>query len=562
MRVVSFIQPPLTARIQSGNTPPPGGGEPAPEPPKNPEEEQKDRIIGFVQRLEAGAAMQLRYLSSAAVGQIAATTAGVLAFAPLANQLGQIHVLTVGAVAAGIAGGVAGYMFEKHRDVDGGSGVMDHALGGLSTLKSLPSFLYPTIQGANPEQLSLIHSALDKLPMGDVTSASTMTVMEGMGGMGISGVAPPALSQNVVYLNSSSLSRWFGEELVTHELAHSKDLSAGYGPIGTRSMRGGGFGFGNKISRYAGTNFIEDYAESYVAYHQEPTRLKSVAPSKYAALDAQHPRGVEEWLTDRPGVRRAGKDAAQTIGKVPYLRNALELASSLVGPFQIHRGASQLTHGDPNRGMWNLTTGFLMLGGAPFPVVAAAAVAGAAGQRAGADKALAASLGTPGVVGLAVREELGRRGFDLEKKVANSELEENHSLTLASTLGGAAVGMLGGAALYSGSLSGSLWASSLGAVAGGLLGGMGSTAYSAWSNTPDEGGLRKEDKVLLGKMVAGAVVAGAAGAYGGGKLGGWLGGAVGQSIAGSVGGATGAAIGRAVGSLAGGYALAKVGARL
>lgn len=547
-------------------------------------------MVHFLQQFERAALRSTRYLSAACMGQLVGTTAGVLTLAPLANALGQIHVLTVGATLAGGVGAVAALALERRRAAGTGSATGDAVLGAAAGLKSLPDFVYPTLHGATQEERAVIHRVLDGLPMGDVTSASTMTVMDGMGGMGISGVAPPALSQNVIYLDRENMGyRWFNEELVTHELGHAKDLSTGYGPFGMLNQRtppfGGPFGRAPFVSSYADTNLFEDYAESYTEFHRNPDHLRRVAPEKLAVLEQQNPDGFSEWLTDRPSVRSAGKGVADAVGTVPYLRNGLELAFSLVGPLEIHRGSRQWEEGvntydaaQRARGKFNLATGLLLMsgGGAPF-ALAAAALHGAvkAGDarpetaEKAADLTLAASLGPLGMITLSAARELEAAGFDLSKRIdsfGKKPSVPDPFEAVASGVVGAALGGVAGAAV--GSLASGLGGAAFGAACGQLVGaaaGLGLHALKSRGSQeppPDRLALRAPDKRLLLGTAGGALAGGVIGGTAGGYLGLALGRTLGHALAGPVGASTGAFLGRLGGMLAGSGALARAGAAL
>ncbi|MGE0495611.1 MAG: hypothetical protein AB7S38_40780 [Vulcanimicrobiota bacterium] len=541
---------------------------PAPAVPKAPAKPQpsygrEDRISYFVQQLGAEAVTQVRHLSAAYAGQMIATTAGVLALAPLAESLGQIHVLTIGGTLAAGIGAVAGYYLERSRGLKPVTPGLDGVGQAAATLRSLPDFVYPTIVNATAAETELINSTLDTLPMGDVTSVSTMTVMPDMGPMGISGVAPPGLSQNLVYFDRKHLGySWFNRELVTHELAHGKDLSAGYGPIGTHSIRGGGFGRAPFVSHYAGTNFLEDYAESYVEFHQHPDRLRELAPRKYAALEAADPKGVEEWLTDRPQVRDLGKQVAETIGQVPYARNALELAGALIAPWQMHRGATQIESGQRLAGKLNLASGFFLASGASAPLVLGVSAIGLAQNERLADITLAGSLGPLGMMGLAVTDQLTSEGVDLSQQFQGVKLDGERNLgalwlaLTASGVGGV-VGAVAGA--HFGGVAGALSGSALGSLTGGALGMGAYVVDKVRHGAPATGplALTREDKWHLAKLAGGGLVGGVAG----GLAGHWVGQAVGSAL-GSLAGPLGAEVGGSVGGWAGTLAAAYGGARL
>ncbi|MBI3923923.1 MAG: hypothetical protein HY319_00095 [Armatimonadetes bacterium] len=564
---------------------------------------REERIVHFVRELKRESLEHLRYLAAVHMGHLVATTAGVLLFAPLAVQLGQVHVLTVGATLMGGLGALAGYGLEKRR---GGLPIdsralqpfqisgRDVALAAATGLGSFPRFLYPTVQGASPEQKRLILDTLDSLPMGDVTSVSGIQVIPDLDRMGVSGVAPPALSQNLILLDGESLSypSW-ARSLIVHEVGHSKDMTGSYGPIGAINHRSGLFGpFGREpfVSEYAGTNRFEDFADTHELYHADREFLERGFPDKFRVMDEAHRPTVEEWLVDRPAAREAGKQSAEAIGRIPYLRNGLELATALIAPFQIYQGAAQLekafVEGDEVgklHGKLAVASGALLLqGGAPLAVAASALHLGLAGyartpeavKKANrlADGFLALAAGPAGMMARAIGSELRRSGIDLDQaRYQPGEFQGNISgggflkgmlATLGGAVGGAAVGSAVGAAL--GGVGGAALGAFYGRMAGGLLGlgTYGVLAALRRSEQDDPLALRPGDKRFLGRIVGGALAGGAVGAVSGSLAGERLGSALGAAIAGPVGASVGSLVGGGLGLLAGSYALAAAGAAL
>ena len=135
---------------------------------------------------------------------------------------------------------------------------------------------------------------------------------------------------------------------------------------------------------------------------------------------------------------------------------------------------------------------------------------------------------------------------------------------------GAAAGGVAMPFLHAGAAHAKVLSAATGAWAGGLVGAalgfglhmMTKPEAPTYLMGAQENKLTGEDKKLLAKLSAPAVVGGAAGAVGGYLGGQMLGRAIGQAVAGAVGGVTGAALGSYFGVLGGSYALAKGGAKL
>ncbi len=570
---------------------------------------QARRISNFVQESKEGGARNLRAIMGLVAGQLTGMTVGSLIFAPLAFKYGNLYIATGGAALTGGALAMLGHTLANREPsaAPENSGLANAgvALGGLAN--SLPKFVYPTIAGATAAEKAIINEALDRLPLSGVTSAPTIDVVTGLEKAGASGLATPLFSHNRIFLDRDqmALGKSWAQEVTTHEIGHTFDFSKGVGPIGNRSHRGGGFGKAPFVSDYAGTNRMEDYAEAYAHYHRHPDDLLKAAPEKFERIAASQQPGLVDQALDRPAVRDAGRQVGGAFEKAPYLRNVLALASSLVSPFQVYRGATNLERGLKSGdskalfdGKMQLASGsaLFLSGTAPlgFALTAAHMVAGkmlADGTitpeqaNAFADKSLAVSTGPVGFVANSLEGELSKAGL-LDAKQGTYELfgsskPSTSALGGKALAGGFALGAVAGSVLTpllaGGSAVNMISAAAGGTWIGGLAGaalGLGAQALAQHlSEKPQPFGLLASpaatdekltwgDKKMLAKLAAPTVVAGVGGAVLGGMAGDYLGSAVGTAVAGAAGGVTGAALGRYLGILGGSYALVPGGAKV
>lgn len=565
---------------------------------------QAERISRFVEEKKLDLAQGVKQLSGLAAGQLAGMTIGSMIFAPLALQMGNLYIATGGAALTGAALALGASKLGE-RDfsglTDGKVGDAFGVLGGVAN--SLPKIAYPTLVGATEAQKAVFYGALDGLPLNGVTSASTIDVVKGLEAVGASGLATPLFSQSRIFLDvdQMGISNAWAKEVTIHEIGHTFDFTKGVGPILSRNFRGGGFGSAPFISDYAHTNRMEDYAESYAKYHLNPEGLQGVAPDKYAAIHQSQQPGLVDQALDRPSVRDAGRRIGTAFEAAPRARNLLALGSSLVGPFQLYRGAAAYEKGvqedDPVRrlnGKLNLASGVALMGPGTAPLsllVSAGQIFTNMHLRSGsitadqaekrADLALAVSTGPFGAIASSVEGELKSAGLLVKpssgmglQSFAPSNLKKSLVKTGVGFALGAAAGGLVSPLLHASSAHSAVFSAATGSWVGGMMGAaVGFTAdmlsrpdtvshFQALASKEEPQGLTKEDKVLLAKLAAPAVVGGATGAVGGYLGGQWVGQAVGQALAGPAGGVTGAALGSYLGVLGGSYALAKGGAKL
>ncbi len=569
---------------------------------------REERVVRFLKGVTRSSLEHLRFLSTIYAWNMVGTTVGAIGCTQLGIALAHENAAVVGgvaiggAVATGALAAFAGYKIEQKRGdqhLQGDSrsskpnGLGDTAVSLGTTLRALPRFIYPTVEGATAAERELIYNALDKLPLKDVTAASSIHVIDGLGDTGISGMSQPGIGlTRIIYDRGHLNNPHFGEELVIHEHGHAVDYTGNYGLLGALNWRGP-FGSGPFVSSYAGNNRYEDFAESYHAYHTDHDNFVRDFPEKARVIEEAGHRTPSEMLADRPAVRDAGRRMGAAVGSVPYLRTALELGGALLSPLQMHRGAKSLEAGLVNndhskqlQGKMNLMAGLMLAlpGGAPFAL--ATSVTHQALQRFAGDDAekmalankvansmMAVSTGPFGMATLALRQEFLKEGIDISQIADPGGFDKRSQSAgtvlkgLISTVGGAVGGSLLG--VMAGTQLAGPAGAALGAFWGRLGGGaLGLGAYAAWQAKKQEAqdpapyDLTRSDKVFLAKIVGGAAAGAAAGSYGGFQLGGRAGVALGQALGGAVGASVGGWCGAVGGLLVGSYGLSKLGAFL
>ncbi len=574
------------------------------------------RIGHFIRGVTHESLQHVRYLAGASAFRNVGSTLGSIAFTPLAIKLASDNAAVVGGVAiggtvaAGAIGGLLGYLWVKGRDGKAGEEVegktsywekaADVALDVGAGLKALPNFIYPTVYGATDAQRDAIYAQLDKLPLQDATASGSMTVIPGLVNTGISGMAQPGASHVRILLDQSYIDNPNRiQHLVFHENGHAVDYSGGFGLLGANNWRGN-FGKGPFITDYASSNRYEDWAEIYEHYHTSCSAgcsgctVCSQFQDKFAVVERVSAQDPLHRMVDQPKIREAGREIGSTMSKIPYSRDALEVAASLVGPVQLYRGAGDLIKGLENddeakklKGKLNLASGlFLTLPGAA-PLALASSLAGGvikssadgageAGLKTAnrvADAVLSTSAGPVGMAIAAINQELHKNGLRYDDSygftgqgwkaaaATKSSLLKGTLYTVGGVVGGSVAGAALGVAMggHGGAAIGSLW----GQLAGGAI-GLGaygvSRALKQAKNSKHPLALTKGDKKLLLGLAGGALVGGGAGTV----LGSFGGKAFGELVGGMVAGPAGAAVGSTVfgwgGALAGAYGGAKLGA--
>lgn len=534
----------------------------------------------------------MRGAASAYAGQMAGMAVGAALFAPAAVATGNVFVFFGGASVLGCLGAYAGYRLDHHasqREAPRSDRLTGAVLAAGTAIQAVPRFTYPTLLGANAADRAVIMGALDKMPMGSVTSLSHMQVLSDLTSTGASGMALPAFSQNGVLLDRESLHYWgWGGELVAHEVGHTRDFDrVGYGVFGGHSLLGP-FGKGPYITSYAGTNRLEDFAETHALYHTgQRASLEARTPAKFQAMEALHQQGLAERLSERPEVRQAGRDLGRALEAVPYLRQGLELAGALVAPVQVRRGARKLEDGflrgdeaQKFHGKMSLASGLMVLApagpvGALLTTATHAVVGGLVQdgklslERANSigNGAVAIAAGPLGMVGSAVMSELSAGGVSIQR-AAYEPGEHPTGKPDPSRHGGVPwllAGVSGG--ICAGATLGALTGGALGAVTGMFWGPMAGAALAlgAYALTrpepvPGKLDLTPDDRKFLARVIGGGALGGTLGALGGGELGRLAGAAAGGAMLGPAGAVTGGWVGRFTGMMLGSLALGRAGA--
>ncbi len=566
----------------------PSAPAPAPAPPRF--DPRSERIEHWLRGVQENALSGLRSASSAYAGQMVGMAVGAAVSAPLAVATGNVFVFFGGAALLGCAGAYAAYRADKKRaqEPPTESKLLNGALMAGTALQAVPKFVYPSLMGANAADRTVIMEALDKLPMGSVTSVSTLRVLPGLDRANVSGMALPAFSQNQVHVDRESLHLWgnWGVELVDHEIGHCKDFeNVRAGIFGAHSLMGP-FGRAPFASWYAGSNRIEDFAETHAQYHAgDRAALEAANPAKFHALEHVQRPGLGEQWASRPEVRGAGREIGAAIGTVPFLRQSLELAGGLVAPLQIRRGARKLEDGflrgdeaQKFQGKMALASGLMMLAplgpagalltgvanGVLQGMVAEGKVSLAQANRVG-DTAVAIAAGPLGMMGSSITAELTRSGVDVGHiGYAPGEHPSGKPSEFAGTpwvLAGASGGLFLGATVgaltggVGGAITGMFW----GPLAGGAL-SLGAYQLKRKPSMPTIMDLTRSDEAFLGRVIGLGAVGGIAGGFVGARVGAVAGAAVGGALLGPAGAVTGEYLGHFAGMMVGTLALARAGA--
>lgn len=238
-------------------------------------------------------------------------------------------------------------------------------------LKAFPKFIYPTIFQATALERSQIYDVLDTLPLKDVNSVKSITVVPEIPsdrpGWVTRGVAYDVNLTNYMELSRKELQdpQDFRKVLI-HETGHTKDYeSAWFGMWGEDSSKEP-FGKGETITDYAKTNPKEDYAETYAYSHVDPERTKREVPEKYAAIQESEKQNFVERLVDRKEFRETGRWIGDHLAGSRATRNGLQAFYYLSGGLQAVQGLDQLRkageESDPEqhyRGILNVAAGTL-----------------------------------------------------------------------------------------------------------------------------------------------------------------------------------------------------------
>ncbi|MEW6281742.1 MAG: hypothetical protein AB1758_24245, partial [Candidatus Eremiobacterota bacterium] len=235
-------------------------------------------------------------------------------------------------------------------------------------MHAFPKFVYPTITGATPAERAFILDTLDSLPLQDVNSVKSLTVVPDI--PDASGLAFRHTVTNAIQLNREQISispEWFREVLI-HEVGHTKDYASAWfqhAGLGNHSDSAP-WGQGPYVTDYAGKNHYEDYAESYSHYHVEPERLKENAPEKYRIIQEHEQPSLMDRLIDRPEFRETGKWLGEHMAPNQGIRTGIEVFYWATGAVQLLYGWDLLRQAsetdDPQKhmsGVLNVASGAL-----------------------------------------------------------------------------------------------------------------------------------------------------------------------------------------------------------
>lgn len=239
-------------------------------------------------------------------------------------------------------------------------------------LATFPKFVYPTVLNASPAERAQIYNALDHLPLADVNSVKTISMVNEIPssrpGWVTNGRAFDHVATNRVELSRAELvTPQKLQATLTHEVGHTVDYESQWFGVIDQESTNKPWGEGPHVSGYAETNHKEDFAESYEAYHLDPEHLKKTNPDKYHRMQELNKRTPLERLMDREAFRETGKYIGQQIPN-SGARHAAEGFHYLAGFLQAGRGIAQLRAGQDNpdqhyRGILNLAAGLSFASG-------------------------------------------------------------------------------------------------------------------------------------------------------------------------------------------------------
>jgi len=248
---------------------------------------------------------------------------------------------------------------------------VNQTLALTRSLKAFPSFIYPTVLNASATEQSQIYDVLDALPLKDVNSVKSITMVPEIAnnkpGWVTRGRAWDFNVTNYIELSRKELQNPADfRKVLIHEIGHTKDYeSAWFNLVGEESSKKP-FGEGPHISEYAKTNRHEDYAETYANYHVDPKRTQEEVPEKFEAIRKSEEPDFVERLIDRKEFRETGRWLGENLAENQATRNGMQVVHSLAGGIQAVHGMDQLRKASQTRdplhhyqGVLNLTAGVL-----------------------------------------------------------------------------------------------------------------------------------------------------------------------------------------------------------
>lgn len=225
-------------------------------------------------------------------------------------------------------------------------------------LKAAPNFVYPAIVGATAGEKKMILEALDQMPLKDITTCDSITVVGAI--PGASGQAIPNFTpfhKHAIELVRDQISHVdFGKGVVIHEIGHTQDFESMRGgiPFLTSDPISGSapWGKGPYIQdpslidpNYAAKNHWEDFAQSHKFFYEDQASLKAATPEKFDAMAKAEKQDLWQKLFDNKPVRDVGKAVSDVYAKYPGLRTALRIGAAVTGPLTVMKGVNQYADG-------------------------------------------------------------------------------------------------------------------------------------------------------------------------------------------------------------------------
>lgn len=231
---------------------------------------------------------------------------------------------------------------------------LDTMLQFFKTIKSFPRFIYPSLINMTSEEKAFVLSTLDKLPLKDVGTVKSITMLDSLSNA--SGAAGPLPSSPFILLTRDNFhgSEEWARMVLTHETGHAVDYNSGFFGLPKLLSESSRSPWGREpfITPYAETGpgwypaEWDDFAESYAYYHVKPEELKAACPEKYDRIMEMEKNGFFEKLIDREEFRETGKLMGSIMEKAPYLQNGLAMVSLVGGLVQAFRALGELKRGE------------------------------------------------------------------------------------------------------------------------------------------------------------------------------------------------------------------------
>ncbi|MDQ7823846.1 MAG: hypothetical protein RDV48_13690 [Candidatus Eremiobacteraeota bacterium] len=234
------------------------------------------------------------------------------------------------------------------------SKALDTLLELFKTVKTFPRFIYPSLINMTDEEKALVLSQLDRLPLKDVGTVKSITMLGSL--PGASGAAAPLPQSPFILLTKDNfhLSEDWANMVLTHETGHAVDYNSGLFGLPKLFSESSKSPWGKPpyISDYAATgpgwypSEWDDFAESYANYHLKPEELKAKCPEKFKRMEELERNSFFESLVDRTEFRETGKLMGRIMEKAPYLQNGLAMVSLVGGLVQAFRALGEMKRGE------------------------------------------------------------------------------------------------------------------------------------------------------------------------------------------------------------------------